>query len=255
MTGDSNFWNRHATALADAYVRGANQVRFELVTRALQEHMPPGPQRVVDIGGGYGLQAIMLARAGHSVVVVDVDPAMLALAEEKLSQEPREISSRISLRLGDGTDAAKLVGRDFDLVCCHSVLMYQVDYTRMLSSLVDLARKGGLLSILCVNKDSYAMRSGLQGRWREASAILENRPFKSDYAPSRTQTRDEVVQVLEASGSQVRSWHGVGIFTDHLPEKAALEDLVEISQVEWLAGNREPYRSVARCFHILAERC
>ncbi len=254
MTGDSNFWSENAAELADAYVRGANLVRFELVTRALLMYMPSGPQRVVDVGGGFGLQAIMLARAGHSVVIVDFDPTMLAIARNKLSKEPQEVSSRVELVLGDGNEAAELVGRGFDLVCCHSVLMYQPDYSPMLSSLIDLTRKEGLVSILGVNQGSYAMRSGLQGRWREAAAILSGDLFESDYAPSRTQTRDEVVKALEESGARIRGWHGVGVFTDHLTEKSTLTDLEAIAQVEWLAGNQEPYRSVARCFHIVAER-
>jgi len=249
-----NFWASHATALADAYVRGASSIRFELVTRALLMHMPPDPQRVVDVGGGFGLQAIQLARAGHSVVVVDFDPKMLAIAQDKLSSETQEVSSRVGLVLGNGEEAARLVGTNFDLVCCHSVLMYQNDSAPMLSGLVDLVHEGGLISVLCVNRESSAMRSGLQGRWREAAAILEGRYVDSQYVPSREHTREEVTKILEAVGAKVREWYGVGVFTDHLSEKLKIEDPEEVYQVEWLAGNQDPYRQVARCFHIIAER-
>jgi len=82
-----NLWIENATALAEAYSNSVGTVRFELVTRALLMHMSREPQRVVDVGGGFGRQAIMLARAGHSVVVVDVDPKMLSTAESQLLSE------------------------------------------------------------------------------------------------------------------------------------------------------------------------
>lgn len=249
-----NFWTAHAAALAEAYVRAAGGIRFELVTRALLLHLPAGPQRIVDVGGGYGMQAIRLARAGHSVVVVDIDPKMLAIARDKLSHEPPEVSSRVELVLGLGEEAASLVGTGFDLACCHSVLMYQAEWAPMLSHLVDLVHRGGLLSVLSINKESYAMRSGLQGRWQEAVAILEGRPFDSQDLPISLQSREEVVAVLAAAGAKVLTWQGLGVFTDHLVQKLDSESAKVACEAEWLAGNRDPYRQVARCFHIIAER-
>lgn len=235
--------------------RNAGTVRFELVTRSLLMHMPSEPQRVVDVGGGFGRQAIMLAQAGHSVVVIDFDPNMLAIARAELSSEPQEVYSRVKLVLGDGEAAASLVGTDFDLACCHSVLMYLDDPVPMLSGLVALVHQGGLISVLCVNREASAMRSGLQGRWREAARSLEGgTQMDSQYVPSREHTREEVTEILEAAGARVEGWQGVGVFTDHLTEKLVVDDPEEVYLVEWLAGNRDPYRQVARCFHILAER-
>jgi S-adenosylmethionine-dependent methyltransferase len=250
-----NIWSEHASELADAYIRSAGDIRFRLVTRALLMHMPPGSQRVVDVGGGFGRQAIMLARAGHTVVVVDFDSKMLALAHDALSGEPQEVRSRVELVLGDGAAAASLVGTDFDLACCHSVLMYEDDPGPMLSGLVGLVRRGGLISVLSLNTEARAMRSGLQGRWREAAASLEaGRQIDSRYVQSREHTREEITQLLEAAGAKVKGWHGVGVFTDHLTETIVVEDPEDVYLAEWLAGNRDPYRQVARCFHLLAER-
>lgn len=250
-----NLWTKHASALADAYVHHVSAVRFELVTRSLLMHMRQQPQRVVDVGGGFGRQAIMLARAGHSVVIVDFDPNMLAIARDELSNETQEVCARVQLVLGDGEAAASLVGTDFDLGCCHSVLMYQDDAAPMLSSLVGLVRQGGLISVLCVNRKASAMRSGLQGRWRDAVASLEvGRQMGSQYVLCREHSPEEVTEILEAAGASAIGWHGVGVFTDHLTEELVADDPSEIYLAEWLAGNRDPYRQVARCFHILAER-
>ena len=250
-----NLWTEHASALADAYVRSAGPVRFELVTRALLMHMPPRPQRVVDVGGGFGRQAIMLARAGHTVVVVDFDPQMLDIAREALAAEPDDIRSRVELVQGDGQSAASLVGTGFDLACCHSVLMYEDDPAPMLLGLVNMVRRGGLISVLSLNTEARAMRSGLQGRWREAVATLKSgTQIDSQYVPSREHTREDVTRILEEAGAGVRDWHGVGVFTDHITETIYVEDPEDVYMAEWLAGSQDPYRRVARCFHLLAER-
>ena len=251
-----NAWTANAADLAEAYVRNAGgTIRFELVTRALLMHMPTSPQRVVDVGGGFGQQAIMLARLGHSVVIVDSDPTMLSIAQDKLSDEPEEVRSRVELVLSDAAAATSLVGTGFDLACCHSVLMYEEDPAPMLLGLVHLVRAGGLISVLSTNPEASAMRCGLQGRWREAAATLQSgREVDSHLVSTHSHAREDVACVLEAAGARHRVWYGVGVFTDHHTEKIIVEDPEEVYWAEWLAGSQDPYRHVARCFHLIAER-
>ena len=251
-----NLWTENASVLAKAYTRAAaGNTRFEVVTRALLTHMTPKPQRVVDVGGGFGQQAIMLARAGHSVVIVDIDPKMLAIAKNKLSHESEVVRSRIELVQGDGEDVINLVGTDFDLACCHSVLMYEKNPAPILLSLINLVRQGGLISVLSINTEAIAMRCGLQGRWQEAIMSLEaGTQIDSKYLPSYDHSREDVTKILTASGAMVKTWYGVGVFTDHITEPIEVEDYTDIYLAEWLAGKQDPYRQVARCFHLLAER-
>ncbi|MEH1901851.1 MAG: methyltransferase domain-containing protein [Nostoc sp.] len=250
-----NLWTENASVLAKAYTRAAGTTRFELVTRALLTHMTPKPQRVVDVGGGFGQQAIMLARAGHSVVIVDLDPRMLAIAKHKLSSESEVVRSLIELVQGDGEDLVNLVGTDFDLACCHSVLMYEENPAPLLLSLTNLVRQGGLISVLSINTEAIAMRCGLQGRWQETIMSLKaGTQIDNKYLPSYDHSRDDITKILEASGSVVKNWYGVGIFTDHITKPITVEDDSDIYLAEWLAGKQDPYRQVARCFHLLAER-
>jgi S-adenosylmethionine-dependent methyltransferase len=212
-------------------------------------------QRVADVGGGFGEQAIRLARFGHEVTVLDIDPTMLNLVCTKLSQEAPDVRSRVSCVLGDAQQATSLLGSGFDAVCCHSVLMYESDLENLLYQLVRLTRTGGLISILSVNPDASAMRSGLQGRWRNTVASLQSDEDVDDtYLPTYRYGRQLVSRVLEEAGARVRQWYGVGVFTDHLTETIVVEDPAEVYLAEWLAGERDPYRSIARCFHLIAER-
>lgn len=74
-----NHWTRHADLLVPAYVQAAGPLRFELVTRALAAAIGDDPVDVIDIGGGFGEQAIRLARLGHRVTIVDCDLPMLEI--------------------------------------------------------------------------------------------------------------------------------------------------------------------------------
>ncbi len=81
-------------------------VRQELVARQLDEQIagrfPVGQRlRILDVGMGRGVQALRLARAGHSVTGLESDAVLLAAAREALSTEPEGIRERV--RLIEGT--------------------------------------------------------------------------------------------------------------------------------------------------------
>ena len=250
-----NLWLDHSPALVDAYRQGEGGVRFELVTRALLARSSSCAWRVLDVGGGFGQQAVRLARAGHEVTVLDPDPAALELAEQRTAREAPEVRARVSFVQGSGADAVRLVGDGFDLACCHSVLMYLPAPQPTVRALVDAVAPGGLVSVLSVNPEALAMRSGLQQRWRDAVATLGTGVnHDSSALPIHAHSRQAVAAALEEAGARVLEWYGVGVFTDHLTEPVLVEDPELVYLAEWLAGCTDPYRQVARCYHLLAER-
>jgi SAM-dependent methyltransferase len=197
----------------------------------------------------------MLARHGHEIVVVEPDPAMRQAAESLLAAQPPSIARRVQLIHADGEHAADVIGTDFDLVCCHSVLMYLTDPGPMLQALVQLARRQGLLSILALNRDAIGMRSGLQRKWIDALRSIEaGRQIGDEYLPARADRLSDVVGRLAELGARTRDWYGVRVFTDHLDLAEEADSLDDICELEWLAGTRDPYRLVARQFHLIAER-
>ncbi|WP_239309756.1 MULTISPECIES: methyltransferase [unclassified Frankia] len=255
-----NSWADTDGELAAAYARHAGSmrgaVRQALVTRALLAHLPAAPRRVVDIGGGAGQQALALAHAGHQVTLVDHDPEMLAAAQSALLAEDPGIRQRVDLVDARGEDAVTVVGGDWDLVCCHGVLMYLDDPRPMLAALVDLARPdGGLISVLGKNARALAMRPGVEGRWSDALTMLESNSETGRLGvPSRADTVDDVTAHLAAAGAPTMVWYGVRIFTDHLRDTPVGADFDLVCDLEWEAGRRDPYRHVARLFHLVAHR-
>lgn len=197
----------------------------------------------------------MLARHGHEVVVVEPDATMADAGESLVADQPPDVAKRIQLVRADGEHAAGLAGTDFDLACCHSVLMYLDDPGPMLATLVKLVRHRGLLSILSLNRDAIAMRSGLQRKWTDAlNSIKAGRQIGDEYIPARADTLQDITSRLARLGATTREWYGVRIFTDHLNQTEETGDLDEICELEWIAGTQDPYRSVARQFHLIAER-
>jgi S-adenosylmethionine-dependent methyltransferase len=65
---------------------GRHRNEFAITCRALQDHLPPAPARILDLGGGPGRYAIELTRRGYQVVLGDLSEANVHLAEQKAAE-------------------------------------------------------------------------------------------------------------------------------------------------------------------------
>ncbi|MGH2813500.1 MAG: methyltransferase domain-containing protein [Actinomycetota bacterium] len=247
-------------ALADDFVshygtlRGA--VRFALVSRQLDAHLPPPPGRIADVGGGAGHQAIRLARSGYEVALLDPSEEMLGKAREALDREPSEVQPRVSVVLGRGEDSPRILGEQaFDAVLCHGVVMYLEDPSDLIRALGAVARPGGIISLVAKNAESLAMRAGLEGRFRDAlSAFDSDRDRGGLGAVTRGDTVAGLTAMMDGAGIDLIEWCGVRVLTDHLGDQAPGADLAEVIEAEWEAGRRDPYRMVARLLHLMGRR-
>ncbi|MER7504508.1 methyltransferase [Nonomuraea pusilla] len=175
-------------------------VRHELVARALRTHLPAGPARVLDVGGGDAWQAVRMARDGREVTVLDPDPEMLERARRRLLGEPDAVRARVRLVEGAGEDAPRLVGGGYDAVTCHGVLMYLREPGPLADALVAAARPGGLLSVMTKNAAALALRPGLERRWPAALAAL--RAETGDASGGRPQPGGSEVGGAEPRGAE-----------------------------------------------------
>lgn len=250
-----NYWQRQSKALAAAFIASGGTLTATLALRALTDILPGTGARTIDIGGGDGRMAIALARLGHRVTLVDSDPAMIAAAGLALAPLPAEFSSHIEMLVGSGTKVAATLGNQYDLVCCHSVIMYEADPAPLIAALAALARPGGIVSVIGVNPDALAMRPGLQGRWREAiETLMQGEKSPDRYVASVDHPRQTIAELFEKNALTLLDWHGIGIFTDHLAGPVEAKEPRDVVEAEWLAGSREPYRNIARCYHLVARK-
>lgn len=107
-------------ALYAAVHRGTpGDVEFHLAACA-------GATRVLELGVGAGRISIPLARAGHQVTGIDIDPALLAIARDKASRIAAAARARLDLREGD-MRALSLGELRFDRVLIAHSTIYCLD--------------------------------------------------------------------------------------------------------------------------------
>ena len=117
-------------------------------------------RRVLDVGSGTGvLTEDVASRTKGQVIGVDLDPAMVAFAQQRDGQA--------EYRLGDAHD---LPFRDgwFDVTLCHFLLMWCRDPAKVAMEMVRVTRPGG--SVLICAEPDYAGRIDHPelplGRWQ-----------------------------------------------------------------------------------------
>lgn len=76
------------------------RLQFALQWHFVAKYLPPGG-KVLDAGGGPGRFAAELARVGAKVVLLDISPVQLRIAQEKLREAGKEIAENVLLFEGD----------------------------------------------------------------------------------------------------------------------------------------------------------
>ncbi len=247
FAGTAGWFDQHYDA-----VRG--RVRFRVLREQLKEVLPTPPASVLDAGGGTGRFAAALAADGYRVTLLDPSESMLERAEEALA--PYAENSRVVT--GRAEEARSLFGPgSFDAVLLHAVICYVEDLGTILSSVAEVLKPGGILSVVFKNRDALPFRHAAQGRIREAMRVLDD-PFDAGNLGivNRARTRGEVEEALARTGFEVRRVYGVRVFTDLIAEEPKEGDAVEaLVTLELRVAQLEPYRSVARLYHLVCERC
>jgi SAM-dependent methyltransferase len=237
-----------------ASVRG--QVRLRNARRQLEMFVPEGPLEIVDVGGGAGTNSIPWARDGHTVTILDSSPAMLDKAREVVAAESGEVAARVTFHHGLAEEASADLGRTFDVVLCHGVIMYVDDPSPVLDSLAALCRPAGHLSLMAKNRHGLPFLPAQEGRWGDVLAALDATTEVNRLGlVTRADTVEGLTADVEERGFEVLDWFGVRLFSDGALDDQqpgdAFEDLLE---AEFEASRRDPYRQVSRLIHVVGRR-
>lgn len=239
-----NIWTENAEYLRPAFLEAASTHTASLIAFGIQQYLEKGERHILDMGGGKGEVAIRLASEQHYVTLVDIDPEIIDIAKSNFAAQPASISQRLKFIHGTVDD---LLGLTFDIVCCHSVLMYEENWRFLLMELIKLVKPGGIISLVSVNPHARAMRLGRQGKWKEVIATINTgENCDPSYIQSSNISLDDIRLEFERFKIQELGWFGVGVFEG--PESE------ECLAAEWIAGMSDPYRQVARCFHIIGKK-
>lgn len=233
------------------------RVAEEILRRQTEELIDSGRSdgalRILDVGGGDGMDALPLALAGHDVSIVDQSEAWLAEAERRAQDAGVELSTV----LGD-LNALPALG-EFDLVLCHFVLHYRPDPAGDLVALNRHVRVGGRISIMLPNPAGMVLRQLVLDGPAAALTELES-------ATKRAVTFDQDVRKismewlerrLSAIGLTVTGRYGSRIANDLLTNDALKHDaasFADLVALELALCDREPFVRIGGMYQVVAER-
>lgn len=250
----------------DAYASMKGRVRTAVLHQHLLEHLPALPATVLDVGGGAGHQSFPLAQAGFDVTLLDPSEAMLDKARARLQRQPEEVRRRVTLLSGAGEQAEEAVrGRRYDAVLCHGVLGYLTDPEPMVDQLCRCTAAGGVVSLMTSNAAAAAVRPAMEQRWSDALTALTGTGKNGSGAteigvlgvPTRDDTVEGLSQLLRDRGVEPQRWYGAWLFVDWFEFAGVTLDLANTEDaiaVELAASRRDPYRQLARAFHLVGRK-
>jgi SAM-dependent methyltransferase len=129
---------------AQRITQGLRQLELLRTREIVRRHLPPAPQRVLDVGGGTGVHAAWLAADGHRVHLIDRVPRHVEQARQ----------GGISAELGDARDL-RFASASFDAVLVFGPLYHLTgadDRVRALREAARVVRPGGVVFAAAISR-------------------------------------------------------------------------------------------------------
>jgi S-adenosylmethionine-dependent methyltransferase len=224
-------------------------MRMALAERNMTDmHALSQPRRVLDAGGGNGVNTDWLVEQGHAVTLLDSDPEMLEQARQR-SEETSRRGQRHLVR-GAIEELPDIVGdQQFDLIVCHHVLEYLQDPLRAVEEFHAVAADGGELSLITLNPVSEVIRAMVFGRDASlARSRLTDLAYDAKwFGDARLYDLEQILEWGAQSRWSLQDFRAIRVLADYIPDDEYSEStlLATMALEESLAG-LEPYRRMGR---------
>lgn len=237
------------------------RLRYRVAAVNLARHIRSAPQAILDVGGGNGREAVMLAEQGHHVTIADISETSLTQARRHAAN--RGVADRITTRIVDITAVAEEFGRSgMDAVLVHNVLQYlpeTTDTDTILTGLTTVVRPGGVISVLAPNADADPILTALRTLDLDEALRLLDSPtrYSGAYqAQTRACRAAGITAVLRRAGARRIDHYGIRAVCDAITDddrKSDPEFYDKLERLELAMTDRAPYRDTARFFQLIAE--
>ena len=213
----------------------------------------PGPRRVLDVGGGDGLDSLALAEDGHDVTVLDPSEPMLAAAAAEASSRGVPVRT-----VHGGLEDLHGLGQ-YDVVLCHFVLQYRPHDAADFATLAAAVRPGGLISVVLPNPAGRVLatlvRQGPVAALEESSRDVSHTvTFDREV---RKITVEEATDGLEQAGMRIVGLFGGRIANDLLTDDELKQDqgyYDDLLALELALCDQDPYRRIGAFYQLVATR-
>jgi S-adenosylmethionine-dependent methyltransferase len=233
-------------------------VRYAVVAEVLGRHIDAlaastrAGLRVLDVGGGDGMDSIPLAAAGHQVTILDPSRDWLEEAQRRAARAGTALTT-----INGGLDS--LPPGKWDLVLCHFVLRYRSGEEPDIAELTSRVRPGGRLSVMDVNPAGRVLRALVSGGPSAASAELaaERASVETFQTDARKVEWGDVWTQMEDTGLRVLGLYANRIANDLLVDDTAKHDdafFADLLELELALCDRPPYNQVGFAWQLVAER-
>jgi S-adenosylmethionine-dependent methyltransferase len=251
--------NAHVSGWKEWQETPWGRLRYRVAQANLQRHLPSRPLRILDVGGGNGLDSIPLAAAGHHVTLLDFSEEMLG--EARRSADANGAAERITPHYADFHELPALYPQPiFDVVLCHNLLQYIDDAAEMLRIVGQPLKPGGLLSVMASNRYSNAYRAALQQHdfVAAASQLDATSSFAQVFNLSvRAYAGEDIIPLLQEAGCTLLGHYGVRCVNDYIANNDLKADptfFAQLEQLELAMTDKYPYYLLARFFQLVARK-
>jgi len=259
MTTTSDAFDNHLAQWIKEQEMPWGVLRYRQTQANLAKHLGPGPLRILDAGGGNGLDSLPLAQQGHFVEIVDYSEQMLGDALRRAAQA--SLQDRIVVHQANVQEVGRLFPTShFDVVLCHNVLQYVEDVPTLLKSLAFPLKAGGLMSLISINRYSHPYHAAfLRGDLAEALSQLDSRQLRAHIFDTMmtNYSVEEIGGMLDGAGCEIEQDYGLRCLCDYWGDNDRKFDpaiFEQLERLEFALMDRYPYKLLARYYHIIARK-
>lgn len=234
------------------------RLRYDTSRMNIARHTDDRMLRVLDVGGGDGMDAIYYAKLGHSVTLTDCSSTMLF--EAKRSAEEQGVSGQLKIYQTEPDALPDLLGEQpFDLILCHMMIEFVPDAQVLLGEMCKLLGTGGLISILDTNRyaDVY-MKAFQMNSLPDALKAVGVKEYFHPWVNRLTPrfSADDFIDQLDLYGCTLEGHYGVLNICAFLPNepKFDAEYFNELKELEHQLTDKYPYYLLARFFQVIARK-
>lgn len=197
-----------------------HRTEFAVTLRALQEHLPAPPARILDCGSGPGRYALELARMGYEVTLFDLSSNNLETARRKAEEAGLQMAG---YELGDARSMERFADSSYDAVLLLGPLYHLFDEADRIRALFEASRVlkpgGSIFAAFIMRYAVYRFMAAfdpmmLLERGEEAEKIIEDGralPYTGEPGEfiAYMARPDEVEPLLWSTGLEVEKVLGV----------------------------------------------